>query len=127
MLLGVLEHVDQGVSHLPRAAQDPIVVAISEHLASSAPEPVQTSGDPNHETLDSPRQGPSVLGLDQQVKVIALNGVMDQAEAASITAGREGPIQGLPCCVAAKRRQRIRESRGDENGLMRGEPGAPGV
>lgn len=91
VLLRVVQRVVQRVPHLFRRAQNPLVVAVGEHAAASLHQPVERSRDPDGEPLHAARQRLCVERLDDEVQVIVLHAVVDDAH--------PRPARGAAQCV----------------------------
>ena len=83
MLSPIVQHVHEGVSHLPRRTHHPRVVAISPHRTVAPEDAVDrlcyTNGQAAHTTLESRR----LVRLHQQVEVIMLDAEVQDPESSS--------------------------------------------
>ena len=84
VLLGVGEHIDQGVVALGGRADGFGVVAVGEDLAGAIPMPIETSGHAALDSVHGSREGLLVVGFAEEVDVIALDRELDDAEAFSL-------------------------------------------
>src|SRR5207244_2324334 len=91
MVAKVLQHVAHGVDDLAQRRQHVRVIAIDEYLSGAVREAIECAREPYREPLHRPRQRLGAFGLDDEVKVVALDGIVDDANAESLL----GLAQGL--------------------------------
>jgi len=75
----VADHIANGIGDLPARLQHVRVVAVGEHGAGPSEVAVQPPRDPHTKPLHSAREPDRVLGLDDEMQVIALDGVVRDA------------------------------------------------
>jgi hypothetical protein len=75
------EDVDEGVSHLARACQRAPVPAVRPERAAAVQELVDVAREPSFEAVDPRREGAALRGFHDEVHVVGLHGVVDDAEA----------------------------------------------
>ena len=90
----VEEHVRQGVADLTGCPQHVEVVAVREHWAATAEDPVDGPCQARADRLHARGQIVGARGLDDQVQVVGLDRVMDDAEARAL-AGRSEVLGSL--------------------------------
>src|SRR5512132_4313039 len=78
--------VDEAATNLLRRGHRAREVPVEEHLPRAPNPTVDAAGDATGEALHAPREGRLVLGLDDEVQVIALHGVVHEPE--RLTRGR---------------------------------------
>lgn len=64
--------------------------AVGEHLAPTAEEPIDGASDANGEPLNAAAQGCPIHGLEDEVQVVVLDGIVDEAEPKPVGAGPKG-------------------------------------
>ena len=101
MLASVAEHVGKRVTHLPWGREHAMVEAVGEHLAATTERAVHRAGDADGEALHRAAQRASVLRLDDEMHVIALHRVLDDAAPEALARARE-------LCNTARDRLRLR-------------------
>ena len=79
----ILEYVDQSIPDLARGFERPHVITIAPDSPAAAEDPVHRLGESDREALDAPGKRAAVLRLDDEVKVIALHGELQDPEAAT--------------------------------------------
>src|SRR4051794_19795455 len=72
----ILQHVPDRVPDLAQCLQDVRVKALGEYLAPASADAVERARDPDGEALDCPRKREGVVGLQDEVQVVPLNGVV---------------------------------------------------
>jgi hypothetical protein len=80
MLRPVLQHVEQGGAGFARGLELVRVVPVREDGPAVTQRTMSRSSHPNRQPLHPPRESPLVLSLDDQVKMIGLNGEVHNAE-----------------------------------------------
>ena len=80
MVCGVAENIGDGDDQLPRRAQQPRVVVVVEHLPGAPHHRVERPGDADGQPLDAARKRAVVVGLDDQVQVVALDAEFDHPQ-----------------------------------------------
>jgi len=114
----ILEYVDQSIPDLARGFERPHVITIAPDSPAAAEDPVHRLGESDREALDAPGKRAAVLRLDDEVKVIALHGELQDPEAATRSqyqAAAEGAEESIPA-------QRGQHTLGTQ-GHVRGVPG----
>ena len=112
------EHVAKGVAHLARTPEHPSVVAVCEEPPAPLEEGIEPAGEPDAEALESPGQHLGVRSLDQEVEVIVLDAVVDEAKALIEPPSDESTIDGLEGALLPQGGQAALEPQGDVNGLV---------
>src|SRR5688572_6917051 len=79
----VEKYVDEGVADLRRRRQRTAMMTIREELAVPTLDAVHLGGDAREQELQRSRSARLVLGLDDQVKVIVLDRVVHDPDAAA--------------------------------------------
>jgi hypothetical protein len=105
MAAGIEPHVGERVPHLPRAGEDPNVIPVGEHSARSPERPVHGPGEARGERLHPAPEGVAVLRLDDQVRVIGLDRVVDEPEVVPLVAAPEGGLELADDVAPAQGRQ----------------------
>jgi hypothetical protein len=77
----IREHVDEGVSHLPRRREKTTMPAVGPETTMAPQEIVHVAGDADYETAEAGRQSLAVARFGNQVDVVPLNGEMEDPEA----------------------------------------------
>lgn len=80
MLSKVEEHVGQGQAHLTRRAQGVGVVAVAPDGAAATAGAVDCPGAANGEALQATHKRLGVVGLDDEVDVVGLDGEVSYAK-----------------------------------------------
>jgi len=88
----VLEYVGKRAAHFGRRSKHPRVVAVSEHRATTAEDTVRRPRNTSTDRTHTVRQGASVRGLDDQVQVVRLHGVVEHAKTAAVARRAEAPL-----------------------------------
>jgi phage protein D len=101
----VLKHVDQRRAHLARRAQRAGVVAVAEDTTGATQKPVERSRDAHEQSLHAARERAPVGGLDDQVQVVRLDRMVNQAQAEALAAARECALEDSARGVATQARQ----------------------
>ncbi len=102
MLVQVAQHIGQRAPHLRGRAEDVRVIPVGDDGAPSLHHAVQLLGDAHREPLHTPRQRLRVLGLDDQVDVIALHRKLVEPKAKLLLAGDERLANGPKAPLAAQ-------------------------
>jgi hypothetical protein len=110
MLAPVLQHIQERVPYLPRRGERPRVVAITPDSTLAPEEAVDRPGDPDREPLNTAREPRRPVGLHQQVEMIGLDAVVEEAEAVAGGGGERAPhgrekwlvAQGRESCTCAQ-------------------------
>jgi len=79
----VLQHVDQSVPDFSRSIERAHVIPVSPHAPAPTEDAVDSLGESDREALDAPGERAVVLRLDDEVKVIALDGELKNPKAAT--------------------------------------------
>ena len=69
----VLQHIHQGIAHLPRRRQSPVVKPIREHRSLPLPQLIEPLGEADQQPLHPPRQRLPVLRLHDPVNMRILD------------------------------------------------------
>jgi hypothetical protein len=81
MTLGVLQDINERVTHLRRRIQAHEVIGVVKDRALALPQLVPPLGQTDRDALHAPRQGLLILGLNDHVHVVALHRPMHDAKA----------------------------------------------
>jgi hypothetical protein len=82
VFLPIQQDVPQNGMHLPCAEEIASVIAIAKHLSLLAPEErVDAQCRPNAEATHAGGKGPAIHGLDDEVHVVVLHGVVHDLKA----------------------------------------------
>jgi len=81
----VQKDVAESVPDLARCAQDVEMVAVGNHRAAVRESPIHGSSDPGRDRLHAAAEPIAVASFDDQVNVVALDGVVSEARWASVT------------------------------------------
>jgi hypothetical protein len=103
MLAVVLQDVNEDVSQLPRRPDGAAVVALRPDLARTLEDAIEGARKPDRQALATAAERLAVLGLDEQVHMIALNAELDD------------PVLPAPERALIRLGDRVRES--EENAL----------
>ena len=94
--------------------EDARVVAILEDAPDPLPQPVEPARDPRREPVHTARERALVAGLGEEVQVVGLDAVLDDAEGAA-RPGREGSRDQSVRVRCSQRPQSIAEPQRDEH------------
>lgn len=89
MLAKVRENVDERVPHSAWGSESTAVEAVGPKRAASTKQIVHVARDADRDAPDAARERALVCGLDYEMNMIALHGVMDDAKVLGIA----------PCCA----------------------------
>jgi hypothetical protein len=89
----VQQHVHKRMAHLARRAQDAHVVAVREHGPRALEDPVHGSREPRTDCLHAAPERISARGLDDQMRVVALERVVRKPELAAFAARSERVLE----------------------------------
>ena len=105
MFASVQKDVAESVPDLARCAQDVKMVAVGNHRAAVRESPIHGSSDPGRDRLHAAAEPVAVASFDDQVNVVALDGVVSEARWASVTECGEGRLERSNGgeCVASSR------------------------
>jgi len=103
MLSRVENHVRKRRSHLPGRAERAVVIAAVEHRSAAIEDPIHGPSEASGQALHSIRQGCDALRFDEQVDVIVLERVVDDAKICSF---RDRAERVLHLANQARRSQR---------------------
>ncbi len=78
--------------HLFRGRQDPVVIAIYEHGSFPSGNAIDRAGETRTDRLHAASERGRIVGFDDQVRVIALQGVMHEPKARTLAAAPEGTL-----------------------------------
>jgi hypothetical protein len=84
---GVLQKIVTDVGDLGWGAESAGVVTVGEDFAVSLHHAVERASHADGETLHTPAERALILGLDEEVDMISLHRVMNEAKAEAIAAG----------------------------------------
>src|SRR5512143_1721284 len=90
----VIQHIEQTRLGLLRRLQDALEVAVVKDAPLALERAVDALGDANAEPLHPAREALGPRGLDDEVQVLALDRVVDEAEAIRLAAGAQGVLDG---------------------------------
>jgi hypothetical protein len=82
----ISENVEQGPADLGRSRQGAGVIAIGEHSSAAAELLVEAFREPDDEALQPAPQRLTVVGLADQVPVVALHGEVNEPKAETVAA-----------------------------------------
>ncbi len=85
----VQQHVAERVPHLRRGRQQSSMVAIRQDWSRSSHHPIHRPRQPRSDGLHPAPERVTVAGLDDQVRVVALQRVVDQAKLRAVASLRE--------------------------------------
>src|SRR6185436_20822492 len=88
VLAGVVQRVDERVPHLARRREDASVISITEDTPGALPRTVEPARDPRRESVQATGESPLVAGLGEEVDVVRLDAVLDDAEGAARRRGK---------------------------------------
>ena len=101
----VQEHITERITDFPRRRQKPEVIPIREHASRTPRYPVDGAGEARADRHHAATQRFAVAGFDDEVSVIALQGVVRQAEPRTDAAGGEAAFDFTHDTYGAKRRK----------------------
>jgi hypothetical protein len=119
------EHVGDRVAHLARRAQDAHVGAIGQHPTRAPEDPVRRACEARGDGFQPTREIARAGGLDDQVRVVALDAVVHEAEAAALARVAPGALELGDEAPAAQRRQVPSHLQCDVAGMARSQRGSP--
>ena len=90
----ICKYVGEGATRLCGRAEGTGMVAVSEDLAAALESAVEALGEANAETLQAAAQRVAVVGLDEEVDVIALDGEVHDAKAEAVASCGDGDAKG---------------------------------
>lgn len=85
----IQQHVPERMVHLARRREQSCMIAIGEHRARPPRRSIERSSEPRTDRHHPAAERATIVGFDDQVRVIPLQRVLDQAEAATRAAARE--------------------------------------
>ena len=91
------------------------MVAIGKDLAFAVHGPIEAPGHADCETLHTPGQSAFVFGFDNEMDVVLLDGVMDQAETKPLCTFGKRTAQCPEELAVSQLWQAVDESKGDVN------------
>ena len=111
MLTKILQHIDDRRAHLAGCVKCTGMVAVGPDSTASGRSAVDTAGAAAGEALKSPGEGAAIVGFDHEMKVVSLNGEVDDPEVGTIgpcerlVQDREDPFrsQGRQAAIRTKR------------------------
>lgn len=80
MLPAIVQHVHEGVSHLPRRRQLPRVIPFAPDGPVTPKDAVDRLGDADRQALHAAREPKWGVGFHEQMYVIGLDGELQQTE-----------------------------------------------
>jgi hypothetical protein len=97
-MLHVMDYIDDRDTYRARAAQRAGYVSVAKHATSPARDAVQAAGEPNGKTLDAAHERDPVVGLDDHMDMVGLDGIVDdpQPSGAIRLANRVHDDQAVP-------------------------------
>ena len=105
MLVAVQKDVTESVPDLARGAQDVEMVAIGDHRAPARKDPVHGPSDPGRDGFHAAAERIVVASFDDQVNVVALDGVVSEPRRGRVTECGEGRFERTePAFLPAPRR-----------------------
>jgi hypothetical protein len=107
MLPRVHEYVDERVPDRARRGQRPRVEAVREDAPAAADDAVDGFREPDRETTDPIRQGASMLCLRDQMDVVTLDRVFDNAKLRARRRGQGAADRGEDATGAERAEGRI--------------------
>ena len=81
------------VTHRPGGRENTGVIAITKDASFASPQSIQGASDSYEQTLHAPAESFAVVGFDDEVEVIALNRVVNEAEPKAIGTGSKRSLQ----------------------------------
>ncbi len=111
VLLGVVQHVGQGISYFARRRQDPRVEPILEYTARAIPQPIESACHAYEQSLQSARKRATVVRFCDEVHMVLLHRIVNQPEPKALLARKECMLQDLAFAnpaQACKARQNFR-------------------
>jgi hypothetical protein len=109
----VQQHVGERPPHLARRAQRAVVVAAVEHRAAPPAHAVHRPREPRGDALLTVREGLLAVRLHDQVRVIALERVVRDSEAASLARLGQGALPFLHERDRSQRRDALAHAKRD--------------
>lgn len=98
----IAQNVDDGTSRLLRRLERVCVVPVREHPAAPLHQAVQGASDTNGQTLNSAREPHGILGLDDQVKMVALHAEVNEPEPGTSLSVRESSRNRAEAALATQ-------------------------
>ena len=80
MFFRVHDDVDESVPHLARRGQRPGVEAITPNLSRASQDAIDGPRETDRHAHESPREGALVVSFHEQVQMVLLHGVMNDAK-----------------------------------------------
>ena len=114
----ISQHVADAAPRLARAVQRTGVVSIGEDASFAPEDAIDSAGEGDEVSLQASKQGGAILGLDDQVQVVGLNRVVDDADASPLDAAAEGVLDGVGDARFAQGGQVLHDSRGDVDRMV---------
>jgi hypothetical protein len=102
MAARVVEDVPERVAGIQWATEQAGTIAVNEHRAFSAHDAIHGVSEADSETLHAARYGHLGQALDDQMEVVSLDRVDDQAEAVALVSTAEAPVDRAVELGAAK-------------------------
>lgn len=84
MLARIQQHVGERRTHFPRRAQRTMVISPVEHRSAPFKNPIHSPSQTRVEAFHPVGQGGCTFGLDEEVNMIVLERVMDDAEVGAL-------------------------------------------
>jgi hypothetical protein len=101
-MIGVLQNVAQDIRHFAARTQRVRVEPIGEDLSAPPQRAVDRACAADGKALHSARQRSCVFGFDDQVQVVSLDRVVDEAEAEAVPGSVERTLESAPDVRAAQ-------------------------
>src|SRR5438067_2926822 len=98
----ILEHVPDSIGDFAKRRQDVGMIAIGEYLAAAAREAIERARESYCEPLHRPRQRFGAFSLDYEMQVVALDGIVDDANAESLLRLIQGILDRALSRIAAQ-------------------------
>lgn len=117
----VLEDVDESVADLARRSKVVTVVAIREDATTTSEDDVELAREPAGEAADAASESLTMRRFDDEMDVIALDGVVDDAKPVFGSAPQRIPERGIDA-LRSKARRVPNDSHGDVNGIATRKP-----
>jgi hypothetical protein len=93
VLADIEKHIDQGIAHLTGRLEQTHVVAPIENGPAPSEDPVDRLGESDRDGLHAPTHRAPPRGLDDEVQVVSLDGVVDDAEVSLLAGDGEGALE----------------------------------
>ena len=115
----VREDVVDCVLHFANGTQDVHVEPFGKYLSAAAESAVEGLGDPDGEPLDASRERGAIVGLRDEVEVVALHREVHDAKVVPLAGRLESRQHGAMTLAAAQALESGHEPQGHVNGMVR--------